>query len=62
MTRKSRRELKRAIENLDPTGDDPETIVIEETVVGTEYDREGSEDSDLESGETRIETTEIEIR
>ena len=60
MTRKSRREIERVIENLDPPGDDPEAIVIEETVVGTEYDREES-DLNLDPDETRTETTELQI-
>jgi len=62
MTRPTRRELATAIDDLAPAGDAPETVVLEETVVGTEYDREGSEDSALAAGETRTETTEIETR
>jgi len=52
MVRKSRREIETELDEFDvPDGTGPDSIVLTETVVGTEH-----EDSDLEPGET--ETTE----
>lgn len=64
MTRPSKRELERKLEELgDGTGSDgPDTIVLEETIVGSAWSAEDGESaSSLDAGQTRTETTELTI-
>ena len=64
MTRPSKRELERALEDLYSDVDDggTTTIVIEETIVGTGWSAEDGEPaSDLDAGETETRTTEVEL-
>ena len=58
MTRPSKRELERRFDDLDDDTDDntPSVIVIEDTVVGSPWPG-----SDLDAGEERTTTTEVEL-
>lgn len=58
MTRPSKRELERRFDDLDGNDADntPSVIVIEDTVVGSPWPG-----SDLDAGEERTTTTEIEL-
>jgi len=57
MTRPSKRELERRFDDLDDTDDStPSEVVIEDTVIGTPWPG-----SDLDDGEERTTTTEIEL-
>lgn len=57
MTRPSKRELERRFDDLDDTDDStPSEVVIEDTVIGTPWPS-----SDLDDGEERTTTTEIEL-
>jgi hypothetical protein len=65
MTRKSRREIERKVESLSDDGGTGgvDRIIIETTVVGTEWEPpEGDDhDVDLGPGETRTRTRELEL-
>lgn len=65
MTRPSERELRDAVESLDGTDDDaPARIVIETTVVGTDWQPPADSDvntPDLDAGETATEQRTIEL-
>jgi len=62
MTRPSERELRNTVESFDKTDDDtPERIIIETTIVGTEWDGGDSELAALDPGETRTRKKVLEL-
>lgn len=65
MTRKSRREIERKVESLsdDAGTDGVDRIIIETTVVGTEWEPADGEgpDPNLGPGETRTRTREFKL-
>ena len=62
MTRPSERELRNTVESLDKTDDDtPERIIIETTIVGTEWGGGDSELAALDPGETRTRKKVLEL-
>jgi hypothetical protein len=64
VTRRSKRELERSIEELSTDDEEHPEIVLHDTVIGTDWEPpedDGWEHSDLDSGEQAEETTVIEL-
>jgi hypothetical protein len=66
MTRNSLRELAAAIDELtdDTSSDDEQRIVIDETIIGTDWEPSDDRDSDavdMDAGDTQTEQTVIEL-
>lgn len=59
MTRKSRREIERALEELDDEPDEPLEIVIRRQVVKTGWSDERDEHPDAEPGDVIEETEKV---
>lgn len=61
MTNPSERELRHALDSLDESAGDAERIVIESTIVGTDWEPPTADDVDMATGETRTERHVIEL-